>query len=79
MTINRAYILSLTTSNSAVVVLSVAHAGSDSPTIYRGRSVGVNWWGTLREYEADIKQALKEALKPLKAELQQVCSTPLQS
>lgn len=72
--IERAYVHGLATSKSAVVVLSVTRDGTGDAAIYRGRSVGLNWWGAISEYKAALKRALDEALRPLNKELKKACS-----
>lgn len=72
--VRRAYVHSLASSKSAVVVITATPDGSGKTTIYRGRSVGLNWWGTLREYENGIKAALEQALAPLRDQLEAACS-----
>lgn len=72
--VRRAYVHNLASSKSAVVVITATPGESGETTIYRGRSVGVNWWGTLREYENGITAAVEQALAPLRAELDAACA-----
>ncbi len=72
--VKRAYVHKLASSKSAVVVLSVTNRVSAESTVYRGRSVGVNWWGTQREYLEGLKLAMQEALGPVAYQLQRICA-----
>lgn len=71
--VRRAYVHSLATSKSAVVVVSVTNNETGESTVYRGRSVGVIWWGTQKEYLEGLKLAMQEALGPMTYQLQRIC------
>ena len=73
--VKRAYVHNLASSKSAVVVLSVTNRETAESTVYRGRSVGVNWWGTQREYLEGLKLAMQEALGPVTYQLQRICAS----
>lgn len=74
VTIKRAYIHPLTTSKSAVVVVSVTREDGAQPALFRGRYVGLNWWGTDSEFQAALTRALEQALTPLREQLLEVCA-----